>query len=124
MKSVARVGDVRPTASTGTKFPKEEGATAEGAWAVVPGTLSEVPVPTAESDDRAVVRSASCTFLFTGTAIPGGQPFMSSPSVVRLAPTAHVLTVSGSRPLFDGDQAKDEFGNTLTVSSSATWRSA
>jgi hypothetical protein len=118
------VGDVQAKPSSRTKYPKDEGATAKGAWGMLPGSLREVPISIAGSAGRPVVQSASCTFLFKGLTIPGDAPFTSPPSMVQLTPAPRVLTVSGGSPLFDEDQAKDEFGNTITVTSSATWRSA
>lgn len=121
MKPVARAGDVRATASSATNYPNDTAPTATGAWAAL-GSVTETTVTVAGSDGRRVVRTASCTFGFTGTNTQSGAAFTSPPSTVTLNPATRTLKVGGGDPLVDGDEATDTFGNKVSVSSSATWR--
>jgi hypothetical protein len=123
MKPVARAGDVSATASSATNYPNDKSPAATGSWAVL-GAVSETTVSVAESDGSKVVRSASCQFSFTGTNTQGGASFTSPPSTVTLTPATRKLKVGGSYPLVDGDEATDAFGNKVSVSSTATWRTA
>lgn len=123
MKPVARAGDVRATASSATNYPDNISPTATDSWTVL-GVVSETTVSVAESDGSKVVRSASCQFSFTGTNTQSGASFTSPTSTVTLTPATRKLTVGGSAPLVDGDEAKDTFGNKVSVSSTATWRTA
>ena len=121
MSALARAGDVKATASTATNYPDDTAPTATGTWAVL-GMVNETDVEVASSDGKRLVRSASCQFQFTGTPKSGSGSFTSPPSEVTLKPSSQRLKVVGSDPLVDGDEAKDTYGNKISVSSSATWR--
>jgi hypothetical protein len=122
MNPVARSGDVSPTASSATNYPNDTSPTATGSWAAL-GKVSETTVSVAESDSKAIVISATCQFSFTGT-LKNGTSFTSPPSTVTLNPAMRKLKVGGSYPLVNGDEATDTFNNKLSVSSTATWRTA
>lgn len=119
MKPVARAGDVRATPGTSPNYPNETAPTAAGTWSA--GTVSETTVAKAGSDGARVVHAASCTFTFNGSNTQSGAT-VTVTSVVTLNPGSQVLQVGGSDPLVDGDEQRDVYGNTLRVSSSATWR--
>ncbi|MEV1289100.1 hypothetical protein [Micromonospora sp. NPDC049679] len=123
MKAVARAGDAAATASGRTNYPNDKAPTATGAWAAV-GPVAETPVTVAGADGKRVIRSASCTFTFTGTLTSNGNAFTSPPSVVTLSPGTRTLKVGGSDPLVDGDETSDSFGNTVSVTSTASWRTS
>ncbi len=121
MDPVARAGDVRATASLATNYPNETAPTATGEWSA--GPVSEATVAVAGSDGARVVRAASCTFTFEGSNTQSGA-LVTVFSTVNLDPLPRVLTVGGFDPLVDGDEEGDDYGNTLRVASSATWRTA
>jgi hypothetical protein len=122
MKPVARAGDVSATVSSAKNYPNDTSPTATGSWAVV-SAVSETIVSVAGSDGKKIVRSATCQFSFTGTNTQSGASFTSS-STVTLTPATRKLKVGGSDPLVDGDEATDTFGNKVSVSCTATWRTA
>jgi hypothetical protein len=124
MKALARVGDVHATVSTAKNYPNDAAPTATGNWAVSPSGVTEKPVPSAACGGSAVVVSATCAFVFTGTNSASGAPFTSPLSIVSLASQQHILRVGSSYPLVDGDENHDEYGNSLKVDSTATWRCA
>lgn len=109
-KPVAREGDV--TAKVGTT--PYTGATS-GTWSS--GSLTLTTAPLASSDGKVVVVKAESSFTFSGanssTAVTGS-------SSVVLSPGQLLLSIDGTAPLVDGDSAQDAFGNTVSVSSSAT----
>lgn len=119
MDPVARAGDVTASASQSTNYPTDTLPTATGKWSA--GPVSETTVALAGSDGARVVRSASCTFTFTGTNSSSGAPVTVN-SPVTLNPSPRVLTIAGHDPLVDGDEQGDTYGNTLKVASTSTWR--
>lgn len=119
MNPVARAGDVAATASSATNYPNDASPTATGAWTA--GQVSETTVGIAGSDGARVVRQASCVFTFAGSNTQSGAP-VSSTSTVTLNPSPRLLKVDGRDPLVAGDEAQDLYGNTLRVTSSASWR--
>jgi hypothetical protein len=125
MNPVARAGDVSPTASPAKNYPKDPPPppTATGSWAEVPGSMSETTVSVAASDGKNIVCSASCQFIFSGKD-QSNNPFTSPPVTVTLTPSTHKLKVGDNYPLVDKDEVEDTYGNKLSVSSTATWRTA
>ena len=120
--AVARVGDARATPSTSKNYPNDAAPTATGTWAATAPPV-ETPLPVPTSGTTALIAQASCTFLFTGKT-SANTPFTSPPSPVLLKPGSRVLRIGTAGPLVDGDTAEDTFGNTVSVSSTATWRTA
>src|SRR5687767_6357533 len=112
--SVARAGDV--AAATGSTY--YSGADS-GAWSA--GALSSTTTSLVTSDGKQVVTKASCTFSFSGKA--GNSP-VTGTSTVKLEPATRRLKVAGASPLVHGDSTKDSYGNTLSVESTATLRTA
>lgn len=128
---VARVGDVVTNADIprpGT-FPAPPATpTATGNWKA--GPVSYTPDPTGPppritAGGRAVVVKATCVFTFTGNDNATGALITPAPTAtVELVPGAHPLRVGNAAPLVNGNTKTDEHGNTLTVVSTATWRTA
>ena len=114
MKPVAREGDASAAAG---KTPYT-GATS-GTW--TPGSVTETTADRASSDGAKVVTQAKCSFSFSGT---NGTSAVTGSSTVTLSPGSLLLSIDGATPLVDGDSAKDSFGNTVSVSSSAILRTA
>jgi hypothetical protein len=113
-KPVARKGDV--TATVGTM--PYTGASS-GTWS--PGTLTVTTAPLASSDGNEVVVKAESSFTFLGSS---GNTTIKGDSSVVLSPGPQLLTIDGSAPLVHGDSAQDAYGNTVSVSSSATLHTA
>jgi hypothetical protein len=113
-KPVARDGDV--SASVGSLLPP---GVAEGTWQ--DGPVSVTKKPSFTSDGTALVVAASCTFTMPDAKAPNGNPVAVPPSIVNLNPESRKLKVGGSSPLVDGDFDDDNYGNTVSVSSSAAW---
>lgn len=125
MKPVARAGDTGATASSATSYPNDTSPTATGGTWTVVGTVSETTVSVAASDGKKIVCSARCKFSYTGTNTQTGATFtLPSPVTVTLTPATRKLKTGGSYPLVDGDKQTDIYGNELSVSSAATWRTA
>ena len=126
-KPVARVGDVVATSlppMTGFYPAPPAPPTAKGTWAAT-GPVSPTAVSTVSAGGAAILIGASCTFTFTGNDTVSGSPVTPPPtSTVTLKPGTPVLRVAGGAPLVHGDTNKDDFGNRLTVVSTATWRTA
>ena len=111
---VAREGDVSTTVGT-TPFT---GATS-GTWTA--GDLELTTTGRAQADGKEIVTAASCTFSFAGT---NGQTNVNGTSVVTLQPASRRLRFGTASPLVHGNSASDTFGNTIRVTSSATWATA
>ena len=108
-KSVARSDDVSTLAGS-TSYT---GATS-GSWTA--GDLTLTTASLASIGGSTVVTKAACTFSFSGS---NGQSAVTGTSSVTLNPSSRLLTIDGTSPLVDGDSAKDDYGNTIKVSSSA-----
>lgn len=107
---VARTGDASATAGTGVPTTADSGT-----WTA--GPVDTKTTDLLSSDGRAVLVEASCTFSFSGTK---GNSAVADSSKVTLTPGSRTLTAGGVAPLVDGDSTKDDFGNTVKVSSDAT----
>jgi len=113
-KSIARSGDV--SAQAGSSM--YTGATS-GSWTA--GDLTLTTASLASSGGSKAVIKATCTFSFSGS---NGQSAVTGTSSVTLNPSSRLLTIGGTAPLVDGDSAKDDYGNTIKVSSSTLWKTS
>jgi hypothetical protein len=121
IRAVARPPDVTARASATGKFVNATG-TATGVWTAEPVRLTLLP--DARSDGHPLVRSASCTFRFKGKLDSDPQTVVTGSAEVELVAAPGVLRVGGGDVLRDGDRASERFGNSVAVTSTATWRCA
>jgi hypothetical protein len=93
-----------------------------GTWAV-PATIDESAYPELTVAGTPVIWKAVGTFTFTGTVDATGVASTIPPSDVTLTAAPTVLQGGGTSVLRHGDNDFDEYGNTLTVASTAALRS-
>jgi hypothetical protein len=124
-KAVARVGDVVTNADTPRPGTWPVPATATGSWKAGPVRYTPdpaIPGPKVTAGGKVVVVKAECDFTFTGADNTSGAT-VTATSTLTLEPGSRALGVGNATPLVQGDTTKpDGFGNTLTVVSTATWR--
>jgi len=110
MASVARDGDVSPTAGTGTF-----GTAATGTW--TPGPVTYTAYAKLTSDGAKAISGAQCTFSFAGSDSSGTAVAGQSTVTLPAGPTK--LQRGEAGVVVSGDLANDSYGNTLTASSTA-----
>jgi hypothetical protein len=113
-KAVAASGDVSATAGT-TPSTKAD----SGTWTAGPVSLTTLDDLTVGGDP--VVVEAECTFTFSGTK---GTSGVTDTSTVTLPASDHPLLGSQDSVLVDGDEERDGYGNTVSVSSTRDLRTA
>jgi hypothetical protein len=111
---VACRGDVSARAGT-TPSTKAD----SGTWTAGPVTLTTFDGVEVGGDP--VVTEAECTFSFAGTK---GNSAVADSSTVTLSASEHPLLGSQDSVLVDGDEEQDEYGNTVSVSSSRALRTS
>jgi hypothetical protein len=118
MKPVAVQGDASAEAGS-TLY----GAAKAGAWTA--GPVSETSYAKLTSGGVAVLHRAACTFSFVGGSDPpnGLTADVTGTSTVTLTASGTVAQGKLTHVLRDGDQQQDGYGNTVSVSASAAFRS-
>jgi hypothetical protein len=116
MPAVAVAGDIVATAGSDTTF----GGTADtGAWSAGQVTVVDYAKLTI-GGQHPVVHEASCTFTFNGSKTAGGATTaVTGSSTVTLRASTTVLQKALSNVLLVGDEARDSFGNSVSVGSAA-----
>lgn len=118
LKPVAVKGDA--SASTGSGL---YGAAREGSWSA--GAVTETTYAQLTSGGIEVIHQAECTFSFIGGSDPpnGLTTDVNGTSTVTLTASGTVAQGGLSHVLRDGDLEQDDYGNTVSVSASAAFRS-
>jgi len=118
LKPVAVKGDA--SASTGSV--PYTGAV-EGEWTA--GAVTETSYAQLTSGGTEVIHEARCTFSFVGGSDPpnGRTADVSGSSTVTLSAAGTVAQGGLAHVLRDGDEAQDSYGNTVSVSAAAVFRS-